>query len=96
MSMVPCGYVPEIVMKYLVWWVIYCKIILNGCDLRVLWLVVLIKNSGLHPIRDLSAVYGKHKDFRNSPNLKNTRILQIRQRHTYSIQGELQQHRRSL
>ena len=67
MSMVPCGFVPEIVMKYLVWCVIYYKIILNGCDLRLLWLVVLIQNSGLHPIRDLSAVYGKHKDFRNSP-----------------------------
>jgi hypothetical protein len=33
MSMVPCVIVPEIVMGCLVWWVIYYKIILNGCDL---------------------------------------------------------------
>jgi hypothetical protein len=42
MSMVPCVIVPEIVMGCLVWWVIYYKIILNGCDLRVLSLVVLV------------------------------------------------------
>jgi hypothetical protein len=49
-----------------------------------------------HPIRDLSTVDGKHKDFRDPKELQNRRILQICRRYTHNIKQEPHKHRRSL